>query len=127
MKKPMVIAVMLALALTLAAPALAQEESALVTGTLERQDITTYQYGTHVISDEASGAFYALNSDIIDLDAYIGQRVTVYGIPAPGHESGQVEGGPPLVYVTGVAPAALVEAPFYDSFPGLSVYEPAFL
>ncbi len=127
MKKPIVIAVMLALTLTLADPALAQEESALATGTLERQGITTYQYGTHVISDEASGAFYALNSDIIDLDAYIGQRVTVYGIPAPGHESGQVEGGPPLVYVTGVTPEGLVEAPFYDSSPGLSVYEPAFL
>ncbi len=122
MKKPVVIAVMLALALTLAVPALAQEESALATGTLKRQGITTYQYGTHIVSDEASGAFYALSSDVLDLDAYVGQRVTIYGTPAPGYESSQVEGGPPLVYVTGVKPM-----PFYESFPGLSVYEPVFL
>jgi hypothetical protein len=122
MKKPVFVAVVLALALTLAAPALAQEESALATGMLERQGITTYQYGTHIVSDEASGAFYALSSDVLDLDSYVGQRVTIYGIPAPGYGSGQVEGGPPLVYVTGVEPA-----PFYESVPDLSVYGPVFL
>lgn len=31
------------------------------------------------------------------------------------------------MYVTGVEPEALVEASTYDSFPGLSVYEPEFL
>lgn len=43
----------------------------------------------------------------MDLDAYTGQRVTVYGAPVPGYEGGQVEGGPPIVDVTWVAPAPL--------------------
>ncbi|MBA4114890.1 MAG: hypothetical protein H0X71_00275 [Rubrobacter sp.] len=104
---------------TVAALALAKEESALATGTLQRQGITACQYSTHIVSDEASGTFHALSSDVIYIDAYVGQRVTIYGIPAPGYESGEAEGGPPLVDVAGVAPEALVEAPFYDSFPGL--------
>ena len=48
------------------------------------------------------------------LDAYIGQCVTIYGAPAPGYKSGQVEGGPPPVDVTGVKPVL-----FYESLPGL--------
>ena len=37
----------------------------------------------HGITDEATGQFYALRSDTVDLDAYAnsGQRVTVYGTP----------------------------------------------
>jgi starvation-inducible outer membrane lipoprotein len=104
MKRLVVVAVMVALAT--AAPVMAQE-SVVATGTMERLDITSYQYGSHAITDEASGAFYVLNSDVVDLDAYDGQRVTVYGTLVPGYESGQVEGGPPLVYVTEVVPAPL--------------------
>ena len=90
----------------LSTPVLAQE-SVVATGAMERLNITSYQYGTHAINDEASGAFYVLNSDVVDLDAYVGQRVTVYGALVPGYESGQVEGGPPLVYVTEVVPVPL--------------------
>jgi starvation-inducible outer membrane lipoprotein len=104
MKRLVVVAVMVALAT--AAPVMAQE-SVVATGTMERLDITSYQYGSHAITDEASGTFYVLNSDVVDLDAYDGQRVTVYGTLVPGYESGQVEGGPPLVYVTEVVPAPL--------------------
>jgi hypothetical protein len=104
MKRLVVVAVMVALAT--AAPVMAQE-SVVATGTMERLDITSYQYGSHAITDEASGAFYVLNSDVVDLDAYDGQRVPVYGTLVPGYESGQVEGGPPLVYVIEVVPAPL--------------------
>jgi opacity protein-like surface antigen len=107
MKRLVVVAAMVVLAaLATAAPVLAQE-SVMATGAMERLDITSYQYGSHAITDEASGAFYVLNSDVVDLDAYDGQRVTVYGTLVPGYESGQVEGGPPLVYVTEVVPAPL--------------------
>jgi hypothetical protein len=70
------LAVMVVIAMVIAAPALAQE-SMTATGAMERQGITTYQYGTHGVTDEASGAFYTLSSDVVDLDAYAGQRVTV--------------------------------------------------
>ncbi|MCA1717062.1 MAG: hypothetical protein LC781_09550 [Actinobacteria bacterium] len=95
-----------AIALALAAPVLAQE-SVTATGAMERLDITSYQYGTHAVHDEASGALYVLSSDVVDLDAYTGQRVTVYSTLVPGYEYGQVEGGLPLVDVTWVEPAPL--------------------
>lgn len=74
-----------------------------LTGVVEKPEATTYQYGTHAISDDDSG-FYALQSDTVDLDAYVGQSVTVYGTLVAGYENGQIEGGPPLVEVTQVEP-----------------------
>ena len=100
------LAVLVAMALALTAPALAQE-SVTATGAMERLGFTTYQYDTHAVTDEASGAFYVLSSEVLDLDAYTGQRVTVYGTLVPGYEYGQIEGGPPLVDVTWVEPAPL--------------------
>ena len=106
MKRLAVSVMVIVIVMALAAPVLAQE-SVTATGVLQVQGITTYQYGTHAVTDEGSGTFYALSSDIVDLDAYAGQRVTVYGTLVPGYESGQVEGGPPLVEVTWVEPAPL--------------------
>ena len=74
-----------------------------LTGVVEKPEGTTYQYGTHGISDWDSG-YYALRSDTVDLDAYVGQKVNVYGTLVPGYENAQVEGGPPLVEVTRVEP-----------------------
>ena len=79
--------------------------SGSATGVLEKPEITTYQYGTHAITDDASGAGYALASASVNLDDYVGQRVTVYGVAAPGYEDGQVEGGPPLLSITRVETA----------------------
>jgi hypothetical protein len=77
-----------------------------VTGVLERPGITTYMYGTHTITDETLGTMYALRSEDEELlDGYVGQRVTVHGTLVAGYESGQVEGGPPLLDVTRVEPA----------------------
>ncbi len=76
------------------------------TGVLERQGITFYMYGTHTITDVSLRIRYALRSEDEELlDAYVGQRVTVYGTLVPGYENGQVEGGPPLLKVTRVEPA----------------------
>jgi hypothetical protein len=43
----------------------------------------------------------------VDLDAYTGQRGTIYGTLVPWYEYGQVESGPPLVDVTWVEPLPL--------------------
>ena len=102
-KRLMALLGVLALMLATAVPALAESEPQL-TGVIERPEMTTYQYGTHALTDE-SGHFYALESEVADLDVYVGQRVTVYGSFVPGYEDGQVEGGPPLFEVTRVESA----------------------
>lgn len=61
-----------------------------VVGTIQQQGITTYQYGTHVITG------YALRSSNIDLDNYIGQTVTVIGHLVEGYP---IEGGPDYIEV----------------------------
>ncbi len=100
------LAILAVTVVALISSALAQE-SVTATRAMEKLGITTYQYGTHAVTDEASGAFYGLSSDDVDLDAYTGQRVTIYGTLVPGYEGGQVEGGPPIVDVTWVEPAPL--------------------
>ncbi len=83
-------------------------QTIVVTGVIERPEITTYMYGSHAVTDEASGTRYALRSEEDEglLDSYVGRRVTVYGTLVPGYEKGQVEGGPPLLSVTRVEPAS---------------------
>ena len=104
MKGLAVTAVVLAAILTVASQALAQQDVVAI-GVLEKPEATSYMYGTRAITDEASGAYYALSSESVDLDAYTGWRVIVYGAPVPGYGAGQIEGGPPLLDVTGVEPA----------------------
>ena len=103
MRKLAVLATTLAVVLAVASQALAQE-SVTATGVLEKPEATTYMYGSHAIADEASGTYYALASEGMDLDAYVGQRVSVYGAAVPGYEDGQIEGGPPLLDVAWVEP-----------------------
>lgn len=76
------------------------------TGIVEKPQMTTYMYGTHAITDEDSGTPYALSSEDVDLDAYVGQEVTIYGAPVPGYEGGEIEGGPALLEVGEVEPVA---------------------
>ena len=95
-----------------AAPALAQTsadqygngESVTVTGVLQKQGMTTYQYGTHFIKDTGSGTGYALKSNKVNLDSYAGEEVTVYGTLAM--KAGELEGGPALIDVSRVVPTA---------------------
>ena len=86
-------------------------ETVRATGVLEKPGATTYQYGTHAITDEASGTLYALQSTTdgsVDLDRYVGQRVAVTGWVVPGYP---LEGGPILLEVTEVRPAEVPPAP----------------
>ena len=54
-------------------------------------------YGTYAIANEASGDRYAMRSENVDLDGYVGRRVTVYVItPVPGYENGQARMAPLL-------------------------------
>ena len=72
---------------------------------IEKPQMTTYMYGSHAVTDEGSGETYALQSESVNLDAYVGEKVTVSGTTVPGYENGQVEGGPTLLEVSGVEPA----------------------
>jgi hypothetical protein len=91
------------------------EEIVSATGVIEKPDATSYMYGTHAMTDEASGTLYALTSDRVNLDDYTGERVTVYGTVAL--EEGELEGGPALISVDRVEPAQ-DEAPGEESIRG---------
>lgn len=96
------LAIMLAAAAA-AGPAAAQDGAPVeATGTLADPGVTSYQYGTHAITDEAAGTTYALQSETVDLDRYVGERVTISGATVPGYEEGAVEGGPALIQVSDV-------------------------
>lgn len=56
-----------------------------VTGTIQKQGFTTYQYGTHTISD------YAIQSNSVNLDNYVNQNVTIIGHRIDGYP---IDGGP---------------------------------
>jgi ABC-type metal ion transport system substrate-binding protein len=66
-----------------------KSEQIEVTGTVKIRGITTYQYGTHTISNNS--AYYALKSDIYNLDDYVNQNVTVIGETITGYP---LSGGP---------------------------------
>ncbi len=83
-KRLLVLMAVLAAMLAASVPAFAQEQVS-VTGVLLAglpADVGTN--GTHSITDEPSGTVYALASEAVDLDAYVGEQVTVYGTLTPG-------------------------------------------
>jgi hypothetical protein len=57
-----------------------------MTGVVERLEEVSPQGDTHAIVLQ-DGSLRPLRSDIVDLDAYTGQEVTVYIASAPGDES----------------------------------------
>jgi hypothetical protein len=72
-------------------------------GVIQQQGLTTYMYGSHVLTDPGGQVLYALTSDDPSLlERYVGQRVQVAGAPVPGYP---LEGGPLHLHVTGVTPA----------------------
>lgn len=79
-----------------------------VTGVIEEPEITTYMYGSHAVTDEASGKRYALRSEEEEalLSDSTGRRATVSGTLVPGYGNGAIEGGPPLIEVDEVRSAA---------------------
>ncbi len=67
------------------------------TGKITQTGITTYQYGTHTLTNDDT--FYALTSETVDLDKYVGKRVT---LKAKEMEDYPVDGGPEYLKVTAV-------------------------
>ena len=109
-KRLLVPMVVLATMLAVAVPAFAQGQVS-ATGVLVAglpADVGTN--GTHSITDQASATVYALSSETVDLDAYVGQRVTVYGALTPGGTSSdeagfEGNGTLPSIDVTRIEPA----------------------
>lgn len=67
--------------------------TAEATGVVKKQGTTGYMYGTHVL---VGGKTYALKSDTIDLDRYVGKKVTVSGKLLRGYP---ISGGPEFMNV----------------------------
>ena len=101
------LALMLAMVLTAAVPALAQQGPVMATGVLgeaytQGQDPTP----TYPLTDEATGTTYVLVSGFVDLDPYVGQRVTIEGVPIGGADF-----APPALNVTSIVPVDEQGAP----------------
>ncbi|WP_250432460.1 hypothetical protein [Hanstruepera flava] len=62
-------------------------------GIVQESGITSYQYGTHTLEGDT---FYALKSDSIDLNDYMGKLVTIEGQSISGYP---VDGGPDFILV----------------------------
>lgn len=65
-----------------------------ISGVIQKQGMTTYQYGTHTIS--SGDKIYALKSSTIDLNKYLKQNVTIIGEKISGYP---IEGGPDYIEV----------------------------
>lgn len=74
--------------------ATSQNDGMTVTGTIQEQGITSYQYGTHTLTN--SDVFYAVKSDSLDLNDYLNREVTVRVRPIEGYP---IEGGPEYLEV----------------------------
>ena len=79
-----------------------QEVSA--NGIVEGLEVTSYGYGTHALMNGGT-PIYALESQSVNLDDYLGKSATIHGTLVPGYENG-LAGGPPLVEVSRVVEAA---------------------
>lgn len=71
-----------------------QKDTMEITGIIEPQGITSYQYGTHTIANDDT--FYAIKSETVDLDDYVGKKVTVTAEKIEGYP---LEGGPDYLLV----------------------------
>ncbi len=109
-KLAVLLGMVLIMAVMVVTPGLAQpgisgpSEEVVATGVIRELDVECNDCARHAITDEASGASYDLVSDPrapaggVDLRLYVGQRVTVDGVP-------QLVGPPNLLFVTRVESA----------------------
>ena len=65
-----------------------------LTGIIREQGVTTYQYGTHILT--SNDMTYALRSKAVDLSIYLDQKVTLIGKKVDGYP---IEGGPEFIEV----------------------------
>lgn len=77
------------------AAAVINETSMEITGIIQPQGMTSYQYGTHTITT-ANDEYYALKSEEIDLDDYVDKKVTVVAEKIDGYP---LSGGPDYLLV----------------------------
>lgn len=70
-------------------------DRATATGTIQKIGMTTFQYGTHLLTTE--NKTYALKSGSINLDQYMNKKVTVKGKKVKGYP---IDGGPEFLDVT---------------------------
>ena len=70
------------------------EKGIEITGTIQEQGMTSYQYGTHTITN--SETFYAITSDSLDLNDYLNREVTIRAEKIEGYP---VDGGPEYLRV----------------------------
>ena len=70
------------------------EKGMAITGTIQEQGITSYQYGTHTLTN--SETFYAITSDSVNLNDYLNREVTVRAEKVEGYP---VDGGPEYLRV----------------------------
>ncbi len=68
-------------------------------GTIKRQGVATYGYGTHILSDDAGRTIYALKSDTINMDNYLDRKITVDGDLIDGYP---VDSGPEYLNVKSI-------------------------
>ncbi len=81
------------------------DQEVVATGVLEELEKTSFQYATHALIDEdTEDLTYALTSESVPLEVYVGELVTIHGTLVPGYEEG-IDGGPPLVEVSRVETA----------------------
>jgi len=73
------------------------QEQMQLKGIIENQGITSYQYGTHVLNSEED--FYALKSEKLNLENFVGKMVLLSGSKIEGYP---VDGGPDYILVTEV-------------------------
>lgn len=71
-----------------------ENDSVEVSGVIEQQGITSYQYGTHTLTN--SETFYALKSETVDLDQYLNEEVTLIAKKISGYP---LSGGPEYLMV----------------------------
>lgn len=70
------------------------ENAVRLNGKIEKLEMTTFQYGTHLI--KSGGKSYALTSKRVNLDSSIGKEVVLKGTKVKGYP---LEGGPELIEV----------------------------
>jgi hypothetical protein len=89
MKTPVLIILCFSLILCLHGCKKEKTEQIEATGIIKKQGATSYQYGTHTISNNSM--FYALKSDTYNLDTYENQTITIIGETISGYP---MDGGP---------------------------------
>jgi hypothetical protein len=74
-----------------------QSKEIILSGTIAKQGITTYQYGAYIIN--TTDEIYALRSNTIDLENYVAKSVTLTAEKISGYP---VENGPDYLEVKSV-------------------------